>query len=123
MQKQFDLAYIAYKNGNEMRCKLIGAKENTNLTNEQNKEADNKLRGLVYQLINYVHTSNRDLFLSNITRLYAGMNLSIPSIFLNIFKSDEEFKVIGNSYILGLKGSFYDGKDKEDNNITKENDM
>ena len=122
MQKQFDLAYIAYKNGNEMRHKLIGAKENANLTNEQNKDADNKLRGLVYQLINYVHTSNRDLFLSNITRLYAGMNLSIPSIFLNIFKSDEEFKTIGNAYILGLKGSFYE--DKEDkNNESKENDI
>ncbi|MEI0477449.1 Cas8a1 family CRISPR/Cas system-associated protein [Brachyspira pulli] len=124
MQKQFDLAYIAYKNGNEMRHKLIGAKDNANLTNEQNKEADNKLRGLVYQLINYVHTSNRDLFLSNITRLYAGMNLSIPNIFLNIFKSDEEFKTIGNAYILGLKGSSNDNKDDKDkNDESKENDM
>ena len=115
MQKQFDLAYIAYKNGNEIRAKLIGANSSANLNSEQNKEADNKLRGLVYQLINYVHTSNRDLFLGNITRLYAGMNLSIPSIFLNIFKSDEEFKVIGNAYILGLKGSFYDDDSSKNN--------
>ncbi|ADG71319.1 Cas8a1 family CRISPR/Cas system-associated protein [Brachyspira murdochii] len=120
MQKQFDLAYIAYKNGNEIRAKLIGANSSANLNSEQNKEADNKLRGLVYQLINYVHTSNRDLFLSNITRLYAGMNLSIPSIFLNIFKSDEEFKVIGNAYILGLKGSFYDNENSK-NNDKKDN--
>ncbi|PPS22093.1 Cas8a1 family CRISPR/Cas system-associated protein [Brachyspira murdochii] len=120
MQKQFDLAYIAYKNGNEIRAKLIGVNSSVNLNSEQNKEADNKLRGLVYQLINYVHTSNRDLFLSNITRLYAGMNLSIPSIFLNIFKSDEEFKVIGNAYILGLKGSFYDNENSK-NNDKKDN--
>ncbi|WP_304353952.1 Cas8a1 family CRISPR/Cas system-associated protein [Brachyspira innocens] len=120
MQKQFDLAYIAYKNGNEIRAKLMGANSSANLNSEQNKEADNKLRGLVYQLINYVHTSNRDLFLSNITRLYAGMNLSIPSIFLNIFKSDEEFKVIGNAYILGLKGSFYDNENSK-NNDKKDN--
>ena len=121
MQKQFDLAYIAYKSGNEIRAKLIGANSSANLNSEQNKEADNKLRGLVYQLINYVHTSNRDLFLSNITRLYAGMNLSIPSIFLNIFKSDEEFKVIGNAYILGLKGSFYDDDSSKNNNDKKDN--
>lgn len=121
MQKQFDLAYIAYKNGNEIRAKLIGANSSANLNSEQNKEADNKLRGLVYQLINYVHTSNRDLFLSNITRLYAGMNLSIPSIFLNIFKNDEEFKVIGNAYILGLKGSFYDDENSKNNNDKKDN--
>lgn len=121
MQKQFDLAYIAYKSGNEIRAKLIGANSSANLNSEQNKEADNKLRGLVYQLINYVHTSNRDLFLSNITRLYAGMNLSIPSIFLNIFKSDDEFKVIGNAYILGLKGSFYDDDSSKNNNDKKDN--
>ena len=88
---------------------------------KENKEVNNKLRGLIYQLINSIHTSNRDLFLSNITRLYTGMNLTIPNIFTKIFERDEDFKEIGYAYVLGLKGAYYNNKEKENKNEQGEN--
>ena len=109
-------SYIACKSGDEMRRIIIGVNNDKNLSEDENKEADNKLRGLVYQLINSIHTSNRDLFLSNITRLYAGMNLTIPNIFTRIFERDEDFKEIGYAYVLGLKGAYYNNKEKENKN-------
>ena len=119
MKKKIHLSYFAGKSGDEMRKIIIGANNDINLSEEENKEADNKLRGLVYQLINAVYTNNRDIFFSNITRLYTGMNISIPTIFTNIFEDDEYFKEIGFAYILGLKGAYE--KEKENKNEQGEN--
>lgn len=113
MNDKINLSYIACKSGDEMRKIIIGVNDDKNLSDEKEKEADNKLRGLVYQLINSIHTSNRDLFLSNITRLYTSMNLTIPNIFTKIFERDEDFKEIGYAYVLGLKGAYYNNKEKE----------
>ena len=113
MKKKINLSYFAGKSGYEMRKIIIGVNNDMNLSEEENKEADNKLRGLVYQLINAVYTNNRDIFFSNITRLYTGMNISIPSVFTNIFEDDEYFKEIGFAYILGLKGAYDKGKENK----------
>ena len=120
MNDKINLSYIACKSGDEMRRIIIGVNNDKNLSEEENKEADNKLRGLVYQLINSIHTSNRDLFLSNITRLYTSMNLTIPNIFTRIFERDEDFKEIGYAYVLGLKGAYYN-KEKENKKEEGEN--
>ena len=117
MKKKINLSYFAGKSGDEMRKIIIGVNNDINLSEEENKEADNKLRGLVYQLINAVYTNNRDIFFSNITRLYTGMNIVIPTIFTNIFEDDEYFKEIGFAYILGLKGAY--DKDAYDNKENK----
>lgn len=111
-------SYSAGKSGDEMRRIIIGDRTDRILSKEENEEADNKLRGLVYQLINAVYTNNRDIFLSNITRLYTGMNISIPNVFANIFEDDEDFKEIGFAYILGLKGAYNkkENKEKGENN-------
>lgn len=116
MNDKINLSYIACKSGDEMRRIIIGVNNDRNLLDMEEKEADNKLRGLVYQLINSIHTSNIDLFLSNITRLYTGMNLTIPNIFTRIFERDEDFKEIGYAYVLGLKGAYYNNKEKENKN-------
>lgn len=117
MKKKINLSYFAGKSGDEMRKIIIGVNNDMNLSDEQNKEADNELRGLVYQLINSVYTNNKDIFFSNITRLYTGMNIVIPTIFTNIFEDDEYFKEIGFAYILGLKGAY--DKDAYDNKENK----
>lgn len=121
MNDKINLSYIACKSGDEMRRIIIGVNNDRNLLDKEEKEADNKLRGLVYQLINSIHTSNRDLFLSNITRLYTGMNLTIPNIFTRIFERDEDFKEIGYAYVLGLKGAYYNNKEKENKKEEGEN--
>lgn len=122
MERKIKLSYFAGISGDEMRKIIIGGRSDSILSEEENKEADNKLRGLVYQLINAVYTNNRDIFFSNITRLYTGMNISIPTIFTNIFEDDEYFKEIGFAYILGLKGAYIDNKKENQENKKEEGD-
>ncbi len=99
MEKQFGVAYVAKKYGNELR-NTIGI------------DADNKLRGFVYQLLNAVHSNNIELYCDRIIRMYVGMQKPIPDIFINGFKGEEEFKTIGYAYILGLKGEEINKGDK-----------
>ncbi|WP_028330154.1 Cas8a1 family CRISPR/Cas system-associated protein [Brachyspira alvinipulli] len=117
MSEKTNYAHIACKSGYDVRKEII--KKNSNIETDDkknNEEADNKLRGLVYKLINAVSTSNVNLFSTNIARLYTGLNLPIPNILSRIFISDEDFKNIGNAYIFGLKGAFYDKTENQENN-------
>lgn len=74
-------------------------------------EAENKLRGFLYKLINSLSTGNRDTFLDSITRMYSGINKEIPGVLINVFADDEAFKEIGYAFVLGLKSEDYEKKE------------
>lgn len=119
VDNKINYSIFASRAGNELRNKLgsMGDKEIDATRDSENAstDADNKLRGLVYQLVNSVHTGNTDLFFSIVTRLYTSLNLTIPTVFMDIFKGDENFKEIGYAYIIGIKGGYYSSKEKEEN--------
>lgn len=71
------------------------------------KEADNKIKGFIYQLLNSVQTGNRDLFFNTIIRMYISNDLPIPKILSEISQSIDDFREIGYAFILGLKSSDY----------------
>ena len=96
MKDKMAKVYVACEKGDEMKKSID----------------ESKINSLVYKLTNALHTSNKNLFLDTITRLYNGMSLDIPSIFLQMFTSDNDFKEIGYAYVLGLKGAYYN-KEKE----------
>ncbi len=98
-------AYVAKKQGEILRAKLT--------ENLSEADRDNKLRGLVYQLLNAVSLGNRDKFMELVLRTYAGANLPVPDIFFTCFGGDEQFKEIGFAYLLGLKTAGY--KNEEGN--------
>ncbi len=100
MEKKFNVAYVAKKYGNELR-NMFGS------------EADNKMRGFCYQLLNAVQANNIELFSDRIIRMYVGMQKPIPEIFINGFKGEEEFKTIGYAYIMGLKGENKNNQNEE----------
>ena len=96
--------YAAKKCGEEMRKSLtadVGI-----------KDKDNKLRGFVYRLLNAISTGNTKQFLNLVIRAYSSCGKAVPNIFINCFASDDEFKEIGYSYVLGLKSEEYK-KDEE----------
>jgi len=97
-------AYVAKKQGEALRARL------TEGLSEADK--DNKLRGLVYQMLSAVSLGNRDKFMELVLRTYAGENLPVPDIFFSCFGGDEDFKEIGFAYLLGLKSASY--KKEED---------
>lgn len=92
-------AYAAKKQGEALRAKFTqGVSE---------ADADNRLRGLVYQMLSAVSLGNREKFMELAIRTYAGQNMPVPDIFFGCFESDEDFKQIGFAYLLGLKSAGY----------------
>lgn len=94
----------AFKEGKIMR---------NNITKDikiiDNKNIDNHLRSYIYKLLNYVVTSNVGGYMDTVIRIYEGRE--IPPIFKEMYRSDDLFKTIGQSYILGLKSP-----DEKENN-------
>ena len=84
------------------------------------KEAENKLRSYIYKLINALGTSNRNMFLDAVTRMYSGINKEIPSVFFDVFSSDENFKEVGYAYVLGLKGGEFQNKNSQEEQLQNE---
>lgn len=81
------------------------------------KEADHKLRGIVYQLLNALQVNDRKRFMDVSFRLYTGFGLEIPGLFLQMFKNDDSFFNLGYAFVLGLKG---EEKKENQNNELKE---
>ena len=111
MAENIKRAYAAKKFGERMRDKLTeGVAE---------KDKDNHLRGLVYQLLNTVSSGNRDSFMNLVLRTYASEGAPVPDIFLSCFNSQDDFTEIAYAYILGLKAD--EKKNEKDNEMVKEN--
>lgn len=75
--------------------------------NSSDKDADNKLRGFVYSLLNALQVNSRDDFWNLIFRMYSGLNQPAPKILLETFSSEDRFKYIGYAFVLGLKSELY----------------
>lgn len=99
LKENFNQIYAAKMCGQEMRNFMTGGLAE--------KDKDNKLRGYIYQLLNALSVGNKEQFMNMIIRSYSSLSKPIPNIFINCFSSDEEFKEIGYSYILGLKSEKY----------------
>lgn len=99
MKDDIKRAYAAKKQGEALRAKFT--------QDVSEADADNKLRGLVYQMLSAVSLGNRDKFMELLIRTYSGQNLPVPDIFFGCFESDEDFKQIGFAFLLGLKSAGY----------------
>ena len=110
LNKKVDYAFLA---GNDLRKAVLGEK-----ANGTENEDDNKLRGLVYRLVNLSSVGDREQFMDTIIRFYSGFGLTIPPIFKDCYTSDEMFKAISHGFVLGLKYVPYkkQNNNKEDTN-------
>jgi CRISPR-associated protein Cst1 len=101
---------FSFQSGKALRKCILG--ENAF---SQGEEDDNKLRGIVYKLINLSASGNRTGFMDAVIRIYSGFNLTIPSVFKDCYLSDEMFHAIAHGFILGLKYVKYNSNNEEDN--------
>lgn len=100
-----DINQQSQKLTNAQRSRKAGYKLKKDLGDP--KEADNKIKGFIYQLLNSVQTGNRDLFFNTIIRMYIANDLPIPKILSEVSQSIDDFREIGYAFILGLKSSDY----------------
>lgn len=105
---------FAFMSGKALREKILG--KETAKSSENGAEADdNRLRGLVYRLVNLTAVGDCSQFIDTVIRIYAGYSLTIPAIFKDCYKSDEMFKAISHGFILGLKYAAYEkNNDKQE---------
>ena len=96
MKNDMDIVNWAFNEGRKMRESLT-----FDIKSNDEKDVDNHLRSYVYKLLNYVSVNNVNGYIDTVIRIYEGK--SIPSIFKEMRQSDDMFKTIGQSYILGLK--------------------
>lgn len=95
----------AFGRGQDLRKLICGDKAGT-------EDADNKLRGFVYQLLNSLQTRDREKFWYLVMKMYAGLSMPVPKIFLETFESEEELQYLGYAFILGLKNEKYVAENK-----------
>ena len=105
MNNKKDINQQSQKLTNVQRGRKAGYKLKKDLGDP--KEADNKIKGFIYQLLNSVQTGNRDLFFNTIIRMYIANDLPIPKILSEVSQSIDDFREIGYAFILGLKSSDY----------------
>ena len=84
-----------------------------------NEDTDNKLRSLVFQLLNALQVRDMERYMQVVFKTYTGSNMPIPSIFLQAFAGDDEFEYLGYAYVLGLKAVNEKKAEKELENISK----
>ena len=88
----------AFETGKQMRKAILGE----NAFSDKNED-DNAIRSFVYRLINLSSVGDTAQFMDTVLRQYSGYGLTIPAVFKNCYKSEEDFKAIAHGYILGLK--------------------
>ncbi|MDR7871006.1 MAG: type I-B CRISPR-associated protein Cas8b1/Cst1 [Tissierellaceae bacterium] len=77
----------------------------------KNKGAVDKLSGISYRLLNSLKTNNTDSFMDTLLNCYLYVKATVPQVFLDTLRSEEDFKTIGYAFVAGL----IEGK-KEDKN-------
>ncbi len=95
----------AFYRGRDLRRMICGEKTKA-------QDADNKLRGFVYQLLNALQVNDREQFWNLVFRMYSSISVSVPKVFLETFSSKDELQYLGYAFVLGLKNEKYNSEDK-----------
>lgn len=95
----------AFYRGRDLRRLICGEKTKA-------QDADNKLRGFVYQLLNALQVNDREQFWNLVFRMYSSISVPVPQVFLETFSSEDELQYLGYAFVLGLKNEKYNSEDK-----------
>lgn len=71
-------------------------------TEYEKRSSENKIGGICYRLLNGLKTNNKDIFMDVIMNCYLYIGKTVPKIFVEALKSDENFKTIGYAFVSGL---------------------
>ena len=90
-----------YHLGNEFKTEL------------KKRDAENKINSIAFRLLNSVRSNDTSTFLNIILRLYMSYEKEVPKIFVNALEGNEQFQVIGHSFINGLLGESFKTENKQ----------
>ncbi|MGF7057691.1 CRISPR-associated protein Cst1 [Brassicibacter mesophilus] len=76
------------------------------------KRAQDKLSGIAYRLLNALKTNNEGMFMDTILNCYLYANTTVPNVFIDALRNNENLKTIGYAFVSGL----IEGKEQNDKN-------
>ncbi len=82
------------------------------------KGSKDKLNGIAYRLLNALKTCNNNMFMDTVLNCYLYVQKTVPSIFLEALRDEEQYKTIGYAFVSGL----IEGKDDGKKNGGEQND-
>lgn len=68
------------------------------------KNAESKLTGITYRLLNSIKTKDYGKFMDTIINSYMYMKIEIPNKIAVALKDSEKLQSIGYAFVLGLQG-------------------
>ena len=71
----------------------------------RDKNAENRINGIAYRLLNALKTRNAELFLHTILNCYMYINKPVPKDMEKVLLSDVILAEIGYAFVTGLTGS------------------
>lgn len=86
-------------------AKSAGDQLRIGLENSGVKNANKRLNGYTYRLLNSLKAGDVKLFMDTLLRYYIGAGRPVPEIFVQAQGNIEELRLVGYSYIAGLKGT------------------
>ena len=66
------------------------------------KGAKDKLNDISYRFLNALKTGNKNMFMDTLLNCYLYVQKTVPNIFLDALKDDEQYKTIGYAFVTGL---------------------
>lgn len=81
----------------------------------EEKDADHKISGIAYRILNGIKTNNIDMTMDTILNCYLYCKEQVPSIITEILIDNEFHRTVGYAFVTGLLGKDYNPNENKDN--------
>ena len=71
------------------------------------KDAENKIQGIAYRLLNFLKTKNTNGFLDVVINCHMHIGAEVPTLFVECIDDEERFQAYGYAFLLGFTGEEY----------------
>lgn len=117
MSKEDKRVYVVFKQGQELRNKLLKAGETRAASSEVYTASGNKkVNSIAYRLLNAAKAGSKKSFMDTLFRIHMAADEQISSIFLNILhEKDLSFEVVSSAFIAGLLSD--DNRDNKEQEV------
>ena len=79
-------------------------------------QGEGKTKSYIYKLLNALRTNSASKFINTVIKLYIDAKKEIPTSFLKMLNDEEQFKILGNAFVMGLLGQESHNEENESNN-------
>ncbi len=100
-QKNEVLIWAARRSGQNLKSRYYG------------KDAEHKLPGICYRLLNALKTANKDMFMDVTLNCYLYVKSPVPDVITNALSDEKDFSTMGYAFVAALINE----GDKEENTI------